>query len=95
MDQTARMGAPRGLGRPNCSGFLLLAESLLPGKAVSKLFEPLFVVLDALLVAFIRSSFFDYVFLSPLGASWGRCWAPKLTLQPSKMYILVLESLQF
>ena len=30
-------------------------------------------------------------FLSPLGASWGRFWTPKLTLPPSKMLILLKE----
>ena len=67
------MGAPRGLGRPNCSGLLLLAESLLPGQTVAKLFEPLFVVFDALLVAYFRSSFFDDVFYllsEPLGVAF-------------------------
>ena len=67
------MGAPRGLGRPNCSGFLLLAEPLLPGQTVAKLFELLFVVLDGLLVAYFRSSFFDDVFYllsEPLGVDF-------------------------
>ena len=67
------MGAPRGLGRPNCSGFLLLADPVLPGQTVAKLFEPLFVVLDALLVAYFRSSFFDDVFYllsEPLGVDF-------------------------
>ena len=67
------MGAPRGLGRPNCSGLLLLAEPSLPDQTVSKLFEPLFVVLDALLLAYIRSSFFDDVFYllsEPLGVDF-------------------------
>ena len=67
------MGAPRGLGRPNCSPLLLVAEPLLPGQTVAKLFEPLFVVLDALLVAYVRSSFFDDVFYllsEPLGVDF-------------------------
>ena len=34
-------------------------------------------------------------FLSPLGASWGRFWSPKLTIQPSIMLILLWESLHF
>ena len=40
---------------------------------MSKLFEPLFVVLDALLVAYFRSSFFDVVFYllsEPLGVEF-------------------------
>ena len=71
--QTARMGAPRGLGRPNCSPFLLLAESSLPGQTRSKLFEALFVVLDGLLFASFLSSSFDIVFYllsEPLGVDF-------------------------
>ena len=67
--QAARMGAPRGLGRPNCSASFYL----LPGQTVSKLFDTLFVVLDALLVAYFRSSFFDDVFYllsEPLGVDF-------------------------
>ena len=67
------MGAPRGLGRPNCSGLFLLAKPSLSGQTVAKLFEPLFVVLDALLVAYFRSSFFDDVFYllsEPLGVDF-------------------------
>ena len=67
------MGAPRGLGRPNCSGFLFPAEPLLPGQTVSKLFDILFVVLDAILVASFRSSFFNDVFYllsEPLGVDF-------------------------
>ena len=64
------MGAPRGLGRPNCSGLPLLAESSLPGQTVSKLFGTLFVVLDGLLFVDFLSSSFDIVFYllsEPLG----------------------------
>ena len=64
------MGLPRGLSRPNCSGFLLLAEPLLPGQTRSQLFGALFVVLDALLFVSFLSSFFDVVFYllsEPLG----------------------------
>ena len=67
------MGAPRGLGRPNCSGYPLLAKPSLPNQTVPKLFEPLFVVLDALLVAYFRFSLFDDVFHSlsePLGVDF-------------------------
>ena len=67
------MGAPRGLGRPNCSPFLFTAEPSLLGQTVAKLFEPLFVVLDALLVAYVRSSFSDDVFYllsEPLGVDF-------------------------
>ena len=67
------MGAPKGLGRPNCSGFLSPAESLLSGETVSKLFEPLFVALDALFFVYFLSSFFDVVFyllLEPLGVDF-------------------------
>ena len=53
--QTARMGAPKGLGRPNCSGFLLPADPPLPGQTRSELFEPLSVAPDALL-------FFPFIF---------------------------------
>ena len=56
------MGAPRGLGRPNCSPFLLAADPLLPGQTRSKLLEALFVVLDGLLLASFLSSSFDIVF---------------------------------
>ena len=67
------MGAPRGLGRPNCSGFLLLAEPVLPGQTVAKLFEALFVVLDGLLFVDFLSSSFDIVFYllsEPLGVDF-------------------------
>ena len=67
------MGAPRGLGRPNCSGFLLAADPLLPGQTRSQLFEALFVVLDALLFASFLSSSFDIVFYllsEPLGVDF-------------------------
>ena len=67
------MGAPRGLGRPNCSGFFLIADPLLPGQTVAKLFEALFVVLDALLFVSFLSSFFDVVFYllsEPLGVDF-------------------------
>ena len=43
---------------------------MLPGQTVAKLFEALFVVLDALMFASVRSSFFDVVFYllsEPLG----------------------------
>ena len=56
------MGAPRGLGRPNCSPSLLLADPALPGQTGSKLFEALFVVLDGLLFVDFLSSSFDIVF---------------------------------
>ena len=78
--QAARMGAPRGLGRPNCSASFYLKNPccpfvvpLLPGQTVSKLFDTLFVVLDALLVAYVRSSFFHDVFYllsEPLGVDF-------------------------
>ena len=67
------MGAPRGLGRPNCSPNLFVAEPSLSGQTVAKLFDTIFVVLDALLVAYIRSSFFDDVFYllsEPLGVDF-------------------------
>ena len=47
--------------------------SLLPDQTVAKLFDTLFVVLDALLVAYIRSSFFDdvvYLLSRPLGVDF-------------------------
>ena len=50
----------------------LLSFSPLPGQTVAKLFGALVVALDALLFVSFLSSFFDVVFLSPLGASWGR-----------------------
>ena len=53
---------PGGLGRPNCSGLLLPAEPSFPGQTVPNLFGTLFVVIDALLLASFRSSFFDDVF---------------------------------
>ena len=59
------MGAPRDLGRPNCSGLPSPADPLLPGQTVSKLFDTLFVVLDALFVAYFRSSFFNGIFYLP------------------------------
>ena len=78
--QAARMGAPRGLGRPNCSASFYLQNprcppvaALLPGQTVSKLFDTLFVVLDALLVAYFRFSFFNDIFYfprEPLGADF-------------------------
>ena len=58
------MGAPRGLGPPNCSPLLLAAEPLLPGQTVAKLFGDLFLVLDGLLFASFLSSSFDIVFIS-------------------------------
>ena len=67
------MGAPRGLGRPNCSPLLLLAEPLLPDQTVAKLFETLFVVLDALFFVYFLSYFFDVVFYllsEPLGVDF-------------------------
>ena len=66
-------GLPRGLGRPNCSGFLLLADPALPGQTRSKLFEALFVVLDGLLFVDFLSSSFDIVFYllsEPLGVDF-------------------------
>ena len=68
--RTARVGTPRGLGRPNCSPYLLLVESRLPGQTVPKHFEALFVGLDAVLFASFLFSFFDivfYVLSEPLG----------------------------
>ncbi len=73
------MGAPRGLGRPNCSGFLFIAESLLPGQMVPKLFEALFVVLDGLLFVDFLSSSFDIVFYllsEPLGIDFELPYRP-------------------
>ena len=67
------MGAPRGLGPPNCSPFLLLADPSLPGQTVAKLFGALFVALDALLFASFLSSSFDIVFYllsEPLGVDF-------------------------
>ena len=67
------MGAPRGLGRPNCSGFPFPADPVLPGQTRSKLFEALFVVLDALLFVDFLSSSFDIVFYllsEPLGVDF-------------------------
>ena len=58
------MGAPRGLGRPNCSGLPSLADPLLPGQTDSKLFGTLFVVFGALLFVDFLSSSFDIVFIS-------------------------------
>ena len=71
--QTARMGAPWGLGRPNCSPFLLLADPALPGQTDSKLFGALFIVLDGLLFADFLSSSFDiivYLLSEPLGVDF-------------------------
>ena len=59
--------------RPNCSGFLLLAEPSLRGQTDSKLFEARFVVLDALLFVDFLSSSFDIVFYllsEPLGVEF-------------------------
>ena len=67
------MGAPRGLGRPNCSGFPSPADPLLPGQTDSKFFETLFVVIDGLLVVDFLSSSFDIVFYflsEPLGVDF-------------------------
>ena len=67
------MGAPRGLGRPNCSGLPSLADPVLPGQTDSKLFEALFVALDALLFVDFLSSSFDIVFYllsEPLGVDF-------------------------
>ena len=67
------MGAPRGLGRPNCSPFLLVADPVLPGQTVSKLFEALFVALDGLLFVDFLSSSLDIVFYllsEPLGVDF-------------------------
>ena len=67
------MGAPRGLGRPNCSPFLLPADPALPGQTDSKLFDALFVVLDAFLFVDFLSSSFDIVFYllsEPLGVDF-------------------------
>ena len=67
------MGAPRGLGRPNCSPLLSGAEPLLPGQTRSKLFEAVFVVLDVLLFVDFLSSSFDIVFYllsEPLGVDF-------------------------
>ena len=67
------MGAPRGLGRPNCSPFLLPAEPPVPGQTDSKLFGALFVVLDGLLFVDVLSSSFDvvfYLFSEPLGVDF-------------------------
>ena len=56
------MGAPRGLGRPNCSTYPSPADPALPGQTVAKLFEALFVALDGLLFVGFLSSSFDIVF---------------------------------
>ena len=67
------MGAPRGLGRPNCSGFLFIDLPSLPGQTVAKLFGALFVVLDGLLFVDFLSSSFDIVFYllsEPLGVDF-------------------------
>ena len=67
------MGAPRGLGRPNCSGFLLVADPALPGQTRPKLFEALFVALDGFLFVDVLSSSFDIVFYflsEPLGVDF-------------------------
>ena len=67
------MGAPRGFGRPSCSGLPSLADPLLPDQTRSQLFEALFVVLDALLFASFLSSSFDIVFYllsEPLGVDF-------------------------
>ena len=64
---------PRDLGRPNCSPFLLLADPVLPGQTDSKLFETLFIVLDAILFVDFLSSSFDIVFYllsEPLGVDF-------------------------
>ena len=71
--RTARVGAPRVFGRPNCSGFLLAADPSLPGQTDSKLFEALFVAPDALLFVSFLSSSFDIVFYllsEPLGVDF-------------------------
>ena len=62
-----------GLGRPNCSGFPFIADSLLSGQTRSQLFEALFVVFDALLFVDFLSSSFDIVFYllsEPLGVDF-------------------------
>ena len=67
------MGLPRGLSRPNCSGLLFVAESLLPDQTRSKLFGALFVALDGLLFVDFLSSSFDIVFYllsEPLGVDF-------------------------
>ena len=81
--QTARMGAPRGLGRPNCSGLPSPADPLLPGQPRSQLFGALFVVLDGLLfVDFLSSSFQTvfYLLSEPLGVDF------KLPHRPSDFH---------
>ena len=50
---------------------------MLPGQTVSKLFETLFVVLDALIFVSLRASFFDVVFYlpsEPLGVDFDAFW---------------------
>ena len=67
------MGAPRGLGRPNCSGFPSPADPLLPDQTRSKLFGALFVGLDGLLFVDFLFSSFDIVFYllsEPLGVDF-------------------------
>ena len=71
--QTARMGDPRGLGRPNCSPFLSPGEPSLSGQTRSQLCGALVVVLDAPLLASFLSSSFDGVFYllsEPLGVDF-------------------------
>ena len=67
------MGAPRGLGRPNCSGLPLLADPALPGQTVANHLGALFVVLDGLLFADFLSSSFHIIFYllsEPLGVDF-------------------------
>ena len=62
-----------GLGRPNCSGFLLVDLPSLPGQTVAYHFGALFVVLDGLLFVGFLSSSFDIVFYllsEPLGVDF-------------------------
>ena len=48
LSNRAKRGAPRGLGRPNCSPLISGVEPLLPGQTRSQLFGDLFLALDAL-----------------------------------------------
>ena len=67
------MGAPRGLGRPNCSGLPSPADPALPGQTVAKLFRTLFVALDGLIFVDFLFSSFDLVFYllsEPLGVDF-------------------------
>ena len=58
--QTARMGLPRGLSRPNCSGYPPVAESLLSGQTRSKHFESSYCLFLSFLLSFFSTLLVPY-----------------------------------